>query len=264
MLPKILLSFFFVGSGLSVLTAQVKPIRKGMLPTQVVRQQSTAYYKVSQLGGKWQEIKRTPLHAKDAIAFTDTLLMQFDSNKVEIKDATSMRMTMRGDAYIDPPYNLIAAGDEYVIKSLDKTRLVLSDGENVKEMEKRERFYFETLGKLTVQVDSINTPIKVDPKNLVGKWIVYRRQAMAGTVDGDAAVIKSIDIFPSNTTGSAMGQVVCYKTDVTESLACKIVFDKENILVITDRYVWEFNTYKADGKEFVFGEVGQLVYYAKH
>src|SRR6476661_1892849 len=97
-----------------------KPIRKGMPPIQVAKPpERAAYYSVSQLNGKWQEVKRTSIRGKKPVDFSDTLLLQFDSNKVEIKDATSMRMTMRGDAFIEPPYNLIAAGDEYIIRSLD-------------------------------------------------------------------------------------------------------------------------------------------------
>ena len=243
-----------------------KPTRKGMAPIDVTKQpQQKAFYTLAQLDGKWQEVKRTPLKGKTGVEFSDTLLMQFhDSNKVEIKDATSMRMTMRGDAYIDPPYNLVAAGDEYIIRAVDKDRLLLDDGEYLKEMHKRDFFYYETLGRLTVAVDSFNTPIVYEPKMLEGKWIVYRRQAMAGSVDTDAVVIKSLEVFPSNTIGSATGQVVCYKSDITESYPCKLVFDKTNVLVITDKYVWEFNIYKANGSEFVFGETGRLLYYAKH
>ena len=261
--------FLFLLTGVAVFKSAAqnpKVVRKGMPPvSQVNVKQSKAFYDLKQFDGKWQEIKRTPLNSKAPIAFSDTLLMQFhDSTKVEIRDATSMRMTMKGDAYIDPPYNLVAAGDEYIIRAIDKDRLLLEDGDNLKEMQKKEVFYFETLGKITIPTEKLNEPVNVDPKNLEGKWIVYRRQALAGSVDTDAVVIKSLDIFPSNTIGSAMGQVVCYKSDITESLSCKIIFGSANILVITDNYVWEFNTYKADGKEFVFGEVGRLMYYAKH
>ncbi len=244
-----------------------KPIRKGMPPINTSRSNTAnnkAFYTIGQLNGKWQEMKRTPIKGATAIAFSDSLLMQFDSNKVEIKDATSMRMTMKGDAFIDPPYILFAAGDEYIIRALDKTILLLDDGEYIRELHKKNQFYYESLGKLTIPTDTLNSPVNADPKLLEGKWLVYRRQAMAGSVESDAVVIKSLEIFPSNTTGSALGKVVCYKSDITESLACKIVFGNANILVITDSYVWEFQTYKADGKEFVFGELGRLLYYAKH
>lgn len=252
---------------LTLLAIAQKPVRKGMPPintTQSNTAKNKAFYNISQLSGKWQEMKRTPIKGADAIAFSDSLLMQFDSNKVEIKDATSMRMTMKGDAYIDPPYVLFAAGDEYIIRAVDKTILLLDDGEYIRELHKKDSFYYESLGKLTVTTDTLNSTIKADQKLLEGKWIVYRRQAMAGSVESDAVVIKSLEIFPSNTIGSAQGKVVCYKSDITEALPCKIVFGASDILVITDSYVWEFETYKADGKEFVFGEIGRLMYYAKH
>ena len=243
-----------------------KVIRKGMPPIQQMNvPASKAFYNFGQLAGKWQEIKRTTIKSKQPVEFSDTLLMRFyDSNKVEIKDATSMRMTMKGDAYIDPPYNLNAAGDEYIIRAVDTDRILLDDGDYLKEMHRKKMFNYELLGKLTVPTETLNDPINVDPKNIQGRWSVYRRQALAGSVDTDAVVIKTLDIFPSNTIGSAMGTVVCYKSDITESFSCKIVFGDKNILVITDKYVWEFNTYKADGKEFVFGEAERLLYYAKH
>ena len=243
-----------------------KVIRKGMPPIQQVNtQQNKAFYNFGQLAGKWQEVKRTTIKSKQSVEFSDTLLMRFyDSNKVEIKDATSMRMTMKGDAYIDPPYNLVAAGDDYIIRGVDKDRLLLDDGDYLKEMHRKDMFFYETLGKLTVPTESLNDAINVEAKNTEGRWVVYRRQALAGSVDTDAVVIKTLEIFPSNTIGSAMGNVVCYKSDITESYSCKIVYGQANILVITDKYVWEFNTYKADGKEFVFGEAGRLLYYAKH
>ena len=260
---KLILSTLFIFCMLYAIAQ--KPIRKGMLPVMVAAPPpQRAYYKLEQLSGKWQEVKRTPVGNKEGIDFSDTLLMQFDSNQVEIKDAISMRMTMRGDAYIDPPYNLVAAGDEYIIRSVNKDRLVLEDGVNTKEMQKKDKFYFETLGKLKVVGDTISTAVNVDTKNLEGKWNVYRRQALAGSVDDSAVVIKSLEIFPSNTIGSAMGRVVCYQSDYLESYSCRIIFGNSFIDVISDKYVWDFKTYKADGKEFVFGVAGRMLYYAKH
>ncbi|MEO7524370.1 MAG: hypothetical protein ABIT58_09765, partial [Ferruginibacter sp.] len=263
---KLFLLFFLAICVISATAQMPKVVRKGMPPITEINtvKKNKAFYNFSQLAGKWQEVKRTTIKSKQPVEFSDTLLMSFfDSNKVEIKDATSMRMSMKGDAYIDPPYNLNAAGDEYFIRGVDKDRLLLDDGDYLKEMNRKDQFYFETLGKIKVHTEILNTPINVEAKNLEGKWLVYRRQAIAGSVDTDAVVIKSLEIYPSNTTGSAMGKVVSYKSDITESLPCKIIYGTGNILVITDNYVWEFNTYKADGKEFVFGEAGRLLYYAK-
>lgn len=263
MKSKLVLSFITCLVLTNTFGQRPKAVRKGMLPqTQTTPKNNQAYYTVMQFNGKWQEIKRTPFGKKEHIGFTDTLLMKFDSNKVEMKDATSMRMSMKGEVTIEPPYILIAAGDEYVIKYLDTAKMILDDGESIREFVKKEKYYHESLGKLIVPTEVLETPVNLDPKNMTGKWLVYRRQAAAGSVESDAVVIKSLEIFPSETIGSAKGVVVCYK-DNTESFPCQIVFGNANILVITDKYAWEFNTYKANGNEFVFGEAGRMLYYAK-
>lgn len=260
---KILLSVLSCCIVITV-TAQ-KPIRKGMPPiTKVNTSEPEAFYKIGQFQGKWQEVKRTPINSKKSVDFTDSLLLQFDSNKVEMKDQLSMRMSMKGEAYIEAPYNLIIAGDQYSIRYLKDSVTLLDDGEFVREFRKRKKFSYEDLGKLSVPHEKLNEPISYDPKKLEGKWLVYRRQAQAGGVDTGAVVIKSLEILPSNTIGSATGTVASYTSDLSISSPCKIIFSDANILVITDQNAWEFKIYKADGREFVFGEVGSLLYYAKH
>lgn len=239
--------------------------RKGVQPVQTGSKgnKSLSPYTLDQLQGKWQEVSRYASNSVKAVDFPDSLLLKFENNKVELKDVISMNMSLKGVAQIEGDI-LTVAGDTYTILSLDKNMLVLDDGEFTKKLQHKEQFYYETLGKISVTSDSMNTPITIDPKNVEGKWMVYRRQALAGSVMEDAVVIKSLDIFPGNTIGSATGQVVCYKTDVSESFPCRIIFGKGNIQVITDKYTWDFTTYKADGNEFVFGEAGRLLYYAKH
>ncbi len=250
---------------LQPLSAQRKLTPKGAKPA--VNNQPTKpldpLFRLEQFQGKWQEVNRMPIHSKDSVPFTDTLLMNFVNDKVEIKDAISMRVSMKGTAQVEAPNFLIAAGDEFTVKYADKNRLVLEDGEYVKVLEKRKQFYYETFGKETVQTDTINSPVEIDPKKLEGKWTVYRRQALAGSVTEEAVVIKSLEIFPGDTQGSATGEVAYYKTDITASSPCKVIFSNGSILVITETYTWEFSTYKADGKEFVFGEKDRLLYYAK-
>jgi hypothetical protein len=242
--------------------AQQKVARKGTHPT-TRKKKPELRYTLSQFNGKWQEVKRSLLQSKQNMEFTDTLLLKFDEDKVEIKDATSMRVSMKGFAQMEAPNLLIAGGDEFLVKYLDSSRLILDDGEFVREMQKKKLFYFETLGKDSVEVDPINNAVNIEPKNIEGKWMVYRRQALAGSVNDQAVVIKSLELFPSDVQGSAKGEVVFYKTNITETLPCSVVFGNTTILVITEPYTWEFSTYKADGKEFVFGEKGQLLYYAK-
>ncbi len=264
-----ILFIFITGASHIEVAAQINPTprvtRVGATTnnTPPGRKPLESLYKLDQFQGKWQEVKRTPMNKKDSVAFTDTLLLSFNQDKVEIKDAISMRVSMKGTAQIEAPNFLIAAGDEFRVKYTDKYKIILEDGEFLKELHKKDFFYYETFGKQKVAFDSLNSPVTVDQKNLEGKWTVYRRQALAGSVDEEAVVIKSLEIFPGDTQGSAMGTVVFYKTDVTASSPCKVIFSENSILVITETNTWEFSTYKADGKEFVFGEKGSLLYYAK-
>lgn len=242
-----------------------KPIRKGMPPITVTKSTAKPLYSIEQLQGKWQETERRATSAKEQkLDFTDTLLIRFDSNKVEIKDATSMRMSMKGVAIIDAPNNLTAAGDEFTINAVEKNKLVLNDGDFIRVLAKKDKFYFETVGKLTVETDTLANAISFDPKNLEGKWIVYRRRALAGSVDPNEMIIKSLEISPSQVSGSATGMVVCYKSDITETLPCKINFGTNSITVETDKRNWAFNIYKATTNEFVFGNASTLLYYSKH
>lgn len=245
--------------------AQQKVVRKGAQPVSMAAQQKPLdpLYRLEQFQGKWQEVKRTSLATKEKIEFTDSLLLKFEGDKVEIKDVISMRISMKGTAQVEAPNFLVVAGDEFMVKYADKNKLILDDGEHLKEMEKREQFNYESFGKQIIETDTLNSPVIIDPKIAEGKWMVYRRQALAGSVNEEAVVIKSIEIFNSDTQGSATGEVVFYQTNITESLPCKIIFSHSTILIITDKNNWEFSTYKLNEKEFVFGEKDRLMYYAK-
>jgi len=45
---------------------------------------------------------------------------------------------------------------------------------------------------------------------------------------------------------------------------CQLVTKDGVIKIVTDKDTWNLFAYKADGKEFIFGETGKLVYYSKH
>jgi hypothetical protein len=265
MKAKIVLVTLFLYLVQAEASAQQKIVRKGTQTAGKPPQEKTMdpLYRLEQFQGKWQEVKRTSLTTKEKIEFTDSLLLKFEGNKVEIKDVISMRISMKGTAQVEAPNFLVAAGDEFTVKYVDKYKLILDDGEHLKELEKKEQFNYESFGKQTVEKDTLNSPVAIDPKIAEGKWMVYRRQALAGSVNEEAVVIKSIEIFSSDTQGSSTGEVVFYQANITESLPCKIIFSAATILIITDKNNWEFSTYKLNEKEFVFGEKDRLMYYAK-
>lgn len=249
----------------TILTATAQEVkRKGVTVSQVKKKESVARYSLSQLGGRWQEIKRIPAGSKEPTDFSDSLLMKFDNDKVEVKYATSMTMAMNGTAQIDAPNSLAAAGDIYSIRALDKSQLVIDDGEFTRTMQKKDQFYYETARKIKEEKDSLPKPVNIDINNLKGKWLVYARKAEPGATNAQTVLIKSLDITSVSEDGIAFGQVVFYTTDISKSSPCQVVTKDGLVKIITEKDTWSFYAYKADGKEFVFGDTAKLVYYSKH
>ena len=244
-------------------TAQ-KVKRKGVTQNQESKKEPAAKYSLNQLNGKWQEVKRVPKGSKIPINFSDSLLMYFENGKAELKDATSMRITVKGDAEIEAPNSLVVAGDIYTIRSLDNATLIVDDGEFTRELQKKDQFYYETLGKIKVEKDSFSSPVNIDINNLKGKWLVYSRKAQPGATNEKTALIKSLNIISISEEGIAYGEIVFYISDVTKTSSCQLVTKDGVVKIVTDKDIWNFYAYKADGKEFVFGETGKLVYFSKH
>lgn len=245
-----------------VLNAQ-KVKRKGETTGRAQKKEQPARYQISQLDGKWQEVKRVPDSAKSPVGYTDSLVMIFRENKVTVKDITSIRMTMNGEAEIEAPDMLIAAGDSYSILFLDTQKLIIKDDSLTRVLEKREHLSYEQYGKDTIRKDSLSEPVITDMHTLKGNWFIYSRKAEPGTVTGNTALIKSLEVNTVNDDGIAFGKVLFYVSGITKSADCQLVTQRGMIKIITERDSWTFTIYKADGKEFIFGEKGKLVYFAK-
>jgi len=255
---KSIFFFLLLTMGWNIAISQ-QVVRKGVTP--VIKKKTTpvTFYNTGQLNGKWQEVLRTNPGSSVAVNFNDTLLMNFNRNKVEIRDGISMNM--KGDAGIDQPNILNAAGDVYTIKSISGNTMVLDDGDYVHRMQRTRQFYYEMLGKDSLFTEKYESPVTIELKDLPGKWVVYRRQAGPGKVSGEN-LIKSIQINSFNSVDSIKGEVVIYNADITRSFPAIFLFNNGVMTIITDNKTWNFNTYKANGKEFVFGN-SQLLYYTK-
>lgn len=255
----ILVSFVFI-SGSTAQRIKVKGVsRKGNgIKTVPVSQPN---YNIMQLTGKWQEIIRTSLSAKTEEAFSDTLQLNFNKrDSVFVREG--MVMSKRGYAAVEAPDQLQVAGDMYTIVSLSKNMLRINDGEFIRVLQKKNLFYYETLGRVIIPKENLTEPIHVNTKNLAGKWEVYRTQAVPGMA-ADSAVIKEINFEKQNADGSLSGLVVFTKMHHTGSVPFNAVFSKGSMQLVTNDQTWQLATYKADGKEFVFGQQGGLVYFAK-
>ena len=262
-MPSKAFLIFLCISCLPLILAAQKVKRKGETVKRKQKNELPARYHISQLSGKWQEIKRESVSSKTSIDFSDSLVMIFRDNNVTIKDIISMRMTMNGDAEIEAPDMLIAAGDSYSILFLDTQKLIIKDDSLTRVLEKREHLSYEQYGKDTIRKDSLSEPVITDMHTLKGNWFIYSRKAEPGTVTGNTALIKSLEVNTVNDDGIAFGKVLFYVSGITKSADCQLVTQRGMIKIITEQDSWTFTIYKADGKEFIFGEKGKLVYFAK-
>lgn len=238
--------------------------RKGTTAVQVVKLEQVAAYTLEQLEGRWQEVKRIPIDSTNPVNFTDTLQLNFNNGKVELRDAISMKMTLKGAASIEAPNSLSVAGDVYGIRSLAKERLLIDDGEFIRELQKKDQFYAETVGKIKVEQESFVQPQIIDLNKITGKWLVYSRKAAPGSVPDGSAVIKSLNILSVPADTLATGEIIYYVKDISEKIPCRLIVKDGNLQIISDKYTWNLFTYKADGNEFVFGKAGELLYFSRH
>jgi len=237
--------------------------RKGVTPVTVQKEAVKAKYVLKQFSGKWQETSRKGISKSDDLPFTDTLLMRFFDEKVEVKDAISMRMSVIGPAQVEAPNILNAAGDQYAVRKLTANELIMDDGEFVREFAKKEKFYSETVGNFKVSKDSFTHAINIEPANLKGRWMVYAKQALPGTVSNDQVIIKSIEILETSTAKTATGIITYYTSHTSFTEPCTIAINEGNIVISAGKNTLPLKTYKLDGNEFVFGDTAGLLYYAK-
>jgi hypothetical protein len=235
-----------------------KVIRKGMPPARVNKNTKIVFYNVAQLSGKWQEYQRKMAGTDAPVDFKDSLLLNFNKrDSVYIYDGISM--SQRGVVAIDGPATLSLAGDVYSIASLSKSLMVLNDGEFTRSFKKVNHFYHETLGKLKADVESFEKPVQIKQGRLAGRWDVYRRQANPGTAD--SIQVKAIDFVH---TGDALsGTISFYSSGSTYTENFTGHISGTSLLLNAASKQWQWDTFKADGEEFVFGKDKEIIYYAK-
>lgn len=236
-----------------------KVIRKGMPPVNSKTSSRTVFYNISQLTGKWQEYQRKIVGTSAPVDFQDTLMLSFNKrDSVYIYDGISM--SQRGVASIDAPASLSMAGDTYSILSMNKTNMVLNDGEYIRSFKKMKQFYRETLGNIQLNTESFEKPQAINPGNLQGRWDVYRRQANPGTAD--SVMVKSIT-FKTTTNESIAGSISFYSSGNTQTENFTGYISGTMMHLTAPGFKGSWQTYKADGKEFVFGKDKEIIYYAR-
>lgn len=248
--------------------AAQKVIRKGMPPIDISKDKTgrgkkkTALYHIGQFNGKWQETYRTD-NGNNLLDFTDTLYLHFtDTGRVITRNGTTANM--KGDAAIDDPNTLLAAGDIYTIMSLTDSIAVLDNQEGlVHTMKRTNQFQFENYGKAAIKQDEFSDPVSVTLQDVMGKWMVYRKLAKPGAINPPVNIITYLKITDSTDENVARGEVTFYQTDRSMLQPCTIKVTNAGLDITAGDYSWQLFVYKANKKELVFGDAGVLLYYAK-
>src|SRR5580704_3393549 len=196
-----------------------------------------ASFTLSQLQGKWQEYQRNDRTNNTEVGFRDSIQLIFsDSNKVETRTSAITSMNLKGEADIDVDNTLTVAADQYLIKSITSTELVLDDNEQFIHMLKKvDSFWYEKLGRLSVKKNDYSSPVKATISGIIGKWAVYRRQANPGSVATGELLIKYLNITTKRDEHSATGNIAVYQGDNTQQLSCIVTLSGSDIKIVAGK-----------------------------
>jgi len=257
---RLLLVLFYL-SIISPVFAQ-RVIRKGSAPVNPPPAEQKVLYQYADFAGRWQEISRKDAN-NNPLPFTDTLLLWFKGEKVYSKDASSMRMSMVYDAELAAPNRLFIGTDEFSILLQNDQKLVLEEENLIRTFQKKQQFYYETVGKDSVIQQLPAVPVQIDPARLKGKWLVYRTWAQPGFTDADTKLIQRLEINPlSDSTGTNGKLSFRYRGELWNEEATFSITGNGMEIQSKDLNI-HYYIYKADENEFIFGNQPTLIFYAK-
>lgn len=237
-------------------------IRKGVTSEHPAASPPPPLYQISDFQGRWQEVVRKAADAHP-LAFSDSLQLWFTGQKVYSKDASSMRMSMEYDAALPAADWLIIGTDEFRIKSLSPSTMILADENYLRTFRKMDQFYYETVGRDSIIQKDPEIALRANPSLLKGKWQVYRSFAQPGTVDPQTALISSIEIKHIKDSLLATGEIGYRLGGEQITDTAEFSFRGLGIGIRSPRLNVQYNIYKADGREFIFGDQPRLMFYAK-
>ena len=229
-----------------------------MKPTDVTKGKAAqAKFSLDDMQGKWQEARREDL-GKEAIPFTDTLLLQI--NGTQSVHSQGNTMTMRGPAAIDGAYLSLPTGD-YEIKKLSAKELVLFDGETTTTLSKVSHFYKESLGKDSVKTETLATD-NIQAESIIGDWNIYRRSAEAGSIPADHKMLKRM-IITETADKKLTGRIEYGQENNGYNEEATFTIQGNTLLVVTDKTNLKLLNYKAQNGEFIFADEAGMIYYSK-
>lgn len=254
-----------ISVNISVIAQQkvTKVVRKGEKPVIITKPSANdkSTFTINQFTGRWQEISRRDRQTNAPVNFTDTLFYHFTgTNDVFTRDGVTM--SMRGKASIEPGNELVAAADVFTIRSVNRQEAVLDDRDKyIHTLIKKKSFWYETLPSNSVTPEKFTTPINAKSSDLIGNWMVYRRDAAPGAIASDEYLVKVMNITRA-VGDNAYGNLTFFHSDRTDSMSCTITLSGQKLNIVTDKHSWQLSVYKANGSELVFGNP-TLMYYCK-
>lgn len=256
----LLILFFEKGQSQKVKRQGTQPINYTKKNTE-----SNQKFSIEQFYGRWQEIKRST-KSNENVQIKDTIYLNFTSpNKVETRDGT--KNIMRGEALIEEGNFLIAAADIYSIVSVSPEEIILDNQEDyIHTLRKKEVFLFETYGKDSVRKETYHQLTTFSLADITGNWKVYRKSARPGReIKSVTDWLININIFPASDKDSTSGEIEYISNKSNEKRICFITIENGKLILRPKEgnETWSFKVYKADGKEFIFGEAGDLIFYSK-
>ena len=251
----------------SIFAQRVK--RKGTTPIDISKNKrqpgdGKPAFTMEQLVGKWQETRRTYKNNSPE-NFTDTNFLHFTSPSKVITRTGNNQARIVGEAVIEQPGNtLMAAGDVYTVISVTDSTMVLDNQEYfLHTFKKTNEFWYETLGKLYVKQDAYKNPVSIKITDVMGKWGVYKREAKPGAIHPPVNIIRYLKITEKTGENAAKGEITFYQSEQSKILPCAIKTTNAGIEITAGEFSWSMFVYKADGKEFVFGDTKVMLYFAK-
>ena len=182
------------------------------------------------------------------------------NNDVYTRDG--INLSIKGKADLQPGNILSTGADEFIIKSLDETKAVLDDGDKyIHTIIKKKSFWYETLPTDSIAPEKLTTPVEVNYSNIIGKWHVYRREAKPGSTSIVEPLLKTLNIKNTPDTTNN-GEMTFYLEAKSETVPCNITLQGTKIHLVTSKHSWLMDIYKADKKEFIFGN-SILMYYCE-
>lgn len=237
--------------------------RKGVTPlTRSAKPLPATNYQAEQFAGRWQEIKRTN-RSGEVVEIVDTFYIHVQQrNKVVTREGKNPYLT--GAFQVEPDDILVAAADVFKILSVTDSSLVLYNQEQYNHHFQRvDRFSHEKKdGAATAgQSKPSFTPATRRADQLVGRWWMYKRQAPPGTVDLNAAYMKSFQVHAVTDSVVEKDWVMIAESQRTEQVPARISVDGQQIRIETATRTFTYVIYESPEKELIIGDSDKELFF---